>query len=308
MKPPIVIALGGNALIQHHQLGDFRQQLENVSKVCELIAETIPKNQPIVITHGNGPQVGNLELQMKALSPKIPSMPLDVETAMTQGQIGHMLFFGLDWFFPKKEISIVGTHVEVAHNDPAFANPSKPIGPWYGKKEMQTLKQQRIPLFHDPKKGWRRVVPSPMPKRIISLPTIRALLEKNHIVIACGGGGIPVMRKGNYWHGAEAVIDKDLSSQVLANSLHAKQFVMLTDEDYAYLGYSTKHPLPIKSITPAIAEQHLAQGEFGKGSMHPKVLAGIRFVRNGGKEAFIGHTQELDNILQYESGTCVRKE
>ncbi len=307
MKPPLVIALGGNALIHSHQLGNFQQQLENVSNVCELIAETIPKNQPLVITHGNGPQVGNLELQMNALSPRIPSMPLDVETAMTQGQIGHLLYLGMKWFLPQKEISVVCTHVEVNANDPAFHHPSKPIGPWYNQKQSLHLKREGIPLLHDAQNGWRKIVASPTPKKIISLPTIHSLLEKNHIVIACGGGGIPVIRKGKYFHGAQAVIDKDLSSQVLANALHSKQLIILTNENYAYLGYHSKHPLPIKSITPRLAEEYLEKGEFGSGSMHPKILAGIRFVRNGGKETLIGHTNELDNILLHESGTCIQK-
>jgi carbamate kinase len=257
---------------------------------------------------GNGPQVGNLELQMQALSPRIPSMPLDVETAMTQGQIGHMIYTTLKWFYPQKEISIVCTHVEVDARDEGFKHPTKPIGPYYTQAQAAHLKKQKIPLVHVPGKGYRRVVPSPIPQRILSLSTIQHLLARGDIVIACGGGGIPMIRKGKYFHGAEAVIDKDLSSQVLANAVHATKLVMLTNEDYAYLGYRSKHPLPIKHMDVRVAEEHLQRGTFEAGSMHPKVMAGIRFVRGGGREAFIGHTNELDNILQYESGTRITKE
>lgn len=304
---PLLIALGGNALIKPHQLGNFKQQLENVTHACEGIAALAKKGTPVVVTHGNGPQVGNLELQMQAASPKIPSMPLDVEGAMTQGQIGHLLFLGLKKWAPKLDVSVVVTHVEVDTHDPAFGFPTKPIGPWYNEKQAEHLKGEGIPLYHDPVKGFRKKVASPEPRKTLELNTIQALLKEGHTVICTGGGGIPVAHTPIGWKGVEAVIDKDLSSQLLANELKSEKLVILTNEKHAYAGYYTKKAVPLPTLSLKEAQKYLFKGEFGQGSMEPKIKAGMRFIQKGGKDAYIGHTNELEKVLKHESGTRIRR-
>lgn len=301
---PLIIALGGNALIHEHQLGNFKQQLQNVTSACKEIAALAKRGTPLVLTHGNGPQVGNLELQMKAASPRVPTMPLDVEGGMTQGQIGHLLFLGLKKWLPRAEISSVLTHVEVSVQDSAFSTPSKPIGPWY--KTNQYLKREKIPFTHDPKKGFRRVVASPEPKKILELEAIETLLKQQHIVIACGGGGVPVVQSANGWRGVEAVIDKDHSTQVLANALHAKEMAILTNEPFVYQGYYSGKPKPLTRLSLVKAKQLVKKGEFGAGSMRPKVEASMRFIQKGGKTAYIGQAGKLEKVLNHESGTRVR--
>ncbi len=302
---PLVIALGGNALIHEHQLGNFEQQLHNITLACKEIARLTRKKIPLVITHGNGPQVGNLELQLRALSPRIPTMPLDVEDAMTQGQIGHLLFLGLKKWLPNAKITCVLTHVEVDTKDTAFKHPSKPIGPWY--KSPQHLKQGKIPFIHDPKKGYRKLVASPVPQKIVELETIQTLLKENHIVIACGGGGIPVVKTKSGYIGVEAVIDKDFASQTLANSLGSKEMIILTNESYAYEGYYGSKRKAISFLSLKNGQKLLQKGEFGKGSMEPKIRASLRFIQKGGKVAYIGKTGELEKVLNHEKGTRVRK-
>lgn len=302
---PLVVAFGGNALIREHQLGNFKEQLQNVTLACKELAELVKEKTPLVIAHGNGPQVGNLELQMQAASPRIPTMPLDVEVGMTQGQIGHLIYLGMKKWLPKQEVSVVLTHIEVDKNDPGFKHPSKPIGPWY--QTDQHLKRGHIPFIHDPKKGFRRIVASPIPKKILEMEAIEALLEQNHIVIACGGGGIPLVKKKNQWVGVEAVIDKDFASQVLGNSLRSSEMVILTNESQAYLNYHTTHPEPIRSLSVKKAQSYIKQEQFGTGSMLPKIQASIRFIQKGGKTAYIGKTGELRQVLNHEKGTRLRK-
>jgi carbamate kinase len=302
---PLVVAFGGNALIRPHQLGDFREQLRNVTLACKELAALAKQGTPLVIAHGNGPQVGNLELQMQAASPRIPTMPLDVEVGMTQGQIGHLIYLGMKKWLPTQDISVVLTHIAVDSNDPGFRHPTKPIGPWY--KTDQHLKREHIPFIHDSKKGFRRVVASPIPKKILEMETIEALLEKNHIVVACGGGGIPVIPKNNAWRGVEAVIDKDFASQLLANSLQSKEMAILTNESQAYLNYRSPKPAPLHSLSVKKAQQYVKQGQFGEGSMLPKIQASIRFIQKGGKTAYIGKTGELQQVLNHEKGTRLRK-
>ncbi len=302
---PLVIALGGNALIREKELGNYAQQLHNVTRACKDIATLAREDQPLVITHGNGPQVGNLELQMNALSPRIPTMPLHVEVGMTQGEIGHLIFLGMKKWLPKKEITPILTHVEVDAYDVAFKHPSKPIGPWYAS--AQHLKREKIPFIHDVRKGFRKVVASPLPKKIIEMDAIEQLLEQNHIVIAGGGGGIPVVRKNNSFAGADAVIDKDFTAQTLANALGSREMVILTNEAFAYENFSGKSstiiPLPHLRVKKALSL--VKKGEFGKGSMEPKIRASVRFIQKGGKTAYIGKTGQLEKVLHNETGTRI---
>jgi len=301
---PLIIALGGNALIREHEIGNYAQQMKNITHACKEIAALAKKDIPLIITHGNGPQVGNLELQMQAASPRIPSMPLHVEVGMTQGEIGHLIAFGLKKWLPAQPVSVVLTHVEVNEKDEAFTHPSKPIGPWY--QSSQHLSREKIPFIHDTRKGFRKIVASPTPQKIVELNAIRELVEKGHIVVACGGGGIPVTRNKNHWSCADAVIDKDLTTQVLGNALAAREMVILTNESYAYTQYNTK-PMPIHSLSLAKARYYLKQGEFGRGSMEPKIRSTMRFIQKGGKTAYIGKTGELEEVLSHEKGTRIHK-
>ncbi|MDP2666240.1 MAG: carbamate kinase [Candidatus Diapherotrites archaeon] len=300
---PHIVGLGGNALIRMHQLGDFTQQLKNVQRTCRALATYAGKGNPLVITHGNGPQVGNLELQMRAASPNVPQMPLDVEGAMTQGQIGHLLFLGLKKWKPTLEISMILTHVEVDPKDYAFKIPTKPIGPWYSHSTHLT--RHRIPFLHDPKKGFRRLVASPNPQKIIELDAIRTLLKQGHVVIAGGGGGIPVFRNKMGYRGAEGVIDKDLASSLLATRLKAHQLTILTDESHVYTQFATRHPRPILHMNRREARAHLRKGEFGEGSMRPKIEAGLRFLQKGGRVVHIGHTDDAKQVMMGEKGTRI---
>lgn len=302
---PLIIALGGNALIREHEIGNYAQQMKNITFACKEIAALAKKDTPLVITHGNGPQVGNLELQMQAASPRIPTMPLHVEVGMTQGEIGHLIAFGLKKWLPTQHVTTVLTHVEVDAHDEAFKHPSKPIGPWY--KSSHHLTREKIPFIHDTKKGFRKIVASPNPKKIVELEAISELLEKNHIVIACGGGGIPVTHNTKKWQCADAVIDKDFSTQVLGNSLGAKEMIILTNESFAYTDYGKPTQKELKTLSLEKARHLLKQGHFGKGSMEPKIRSTIRFIQKGGKVAYIGKTGELEEVLNHEKGTRIHK-
>ena len=300
-----MVAFGGNALIRAHQLGNFKEQLRNVTLACKEVAALAKEGTPLVIVHGNGPQVGNLELQMQAASPRVPTMPLDVEVGMTQGQIGHLIYLGIKKWNQHAEISTVITHVEVNAKDAGFNHPSKPIGPWY--KTAQHLKREHIPFIQDPRKGFRRVVASPYPQKILEMKTIEILLEQNQIVIACGGGGIPVVRKNNAYAGVEAVIDKDFAAQLLANQLKSSELVILTNESYAYLDFGSKKQKALTHVKVNAVHDYARKGHFGEGSMLPKVQASIRFIQKGGKAAYIGKTGELTQVLTHETGTRITK-
>lgn len=298
---PLIIALGGNALIREHEIGNYAQQLKNITRACEEIAALVKKDTPLVITHGNGPQVGNLELQMQAASPRIPTMPLHVEVGMTQGEIGHLIAFGMRKWLPAQHITTILTHVEVDARDDAFTHPTKPIGPWY--KSSQQLTREKIPFIHDARKGYRKIVASPIPQKIVEIEAIKDLLDRNHVVIACGGGGIPVTRNKNKWSCADAVIDKDFSTQVLGNALSAREMIILTNESFAYTDYNTPQQKELKTLSLEKARLLLKQGHFGKGSMEPKIRSTIRFIQKGGKTAYIGKTGELNEVLNHEKGT-----
>ncbi len=302
---PLVIALGGNALIQEKEVGNYEQQLKNVQRAVEDIIPLIRKGQPVVIVHGNGPQVGSLEVQMHAVK-DIPPMPLNVEVAMTQGEIGHLIIHALTQKKGVRAATLI-THVEVNARDAGFRHPSKPIGKWMNEKEMKKEKKKGHAFMHDPKKGFRRIVASPQPQKIVEIETIRALLREKIVVVACGGGGIPVVKEKKGWKGVEAVIDKDLAAQHLANELGAETLVILTNEDAAYTGFGTPHPVALRSLTPAHARKLLEKGEFGKGSMEPKIEACIRFIQKGGKRAYIGKTGKLTEVMNHEDGTCLAR-
>jgi carbamate kinase len=307
----IVIALGGNALLQRGQKGTFEEQYENVKKSVTQIADLIQQGYKIVMTHGNGPQVGATLLRHEAAKNIVPAFPLDACGAETQGFIGYMIQQALRNEFKTRGIDkfvvTVISRVIVDKHDIAFEKPTKPIGPFYSKEEADKLKQQRpdLTVKEDAGRGYRRVVPSPDPKIIAERNAIRALVDAGFIVVACGGGGIPIIEDATLAVGVEAVIDKDLAGQRLATLIGAHIFVILTDIDAAYLNYGTPKQEKIGEITSGKLRNHLNEGHFKEGSMGPKVEAAIRFVESGGDRAIISELGKLVEALDGKTGTQV---
>jgi len=306
-----VIALGGNALLQRGQKGSFDEQYHNVRTTVTKIADLIQRGYKIVLTHGNGPQVGATLLRHEAAKNIVPAFPLDSCGAETQGFIGYMIqqalrnelkARGID-----KYVVTVITRVILDKHDSAFQNPTKPIGPFYSKEEAAKVKEQRPELVikEDAGRGYRRVVASPDPKIIAERFAIRALVDAGFVVVACGGGGIPIIEEDGHAVGVEAVIDKDLAGQRLATLIGANVFVVLTDVDGAYINYRTPKQELIKEITSGKLRNYLKEGQFKEGSMAPKVEAAIRFVEGGGERAIIAALGSLIEALESKTGTHV---
>jgi carbamate kinase len=302
----VVVALGGNALLRRGQPLTAENQRENARTACEALAPLALEHE-LVLSHGNGPQVGLLALQGSAYK-DVDVYPLDVLDAQTEGLIGYILEQELGNALPfEKHIATLLTMIEVDRNDPAFANPTKPIGPMYGKDEADSLGSEKGWTFKPDADGFRRVVPSPLPQRIFGIPAIRTLLDGGWIVICSGGGGIPTRYSdepavpGRRLEGVEAVIDKDLASALLAVELGADALVIVTDVDAVYSGWGTHEQRAIRRATPAA----LAKSEFAEGSMWPKVKAACTFVEQTGKIAVIGSIAETSALLRGEAGTTV---
>ena len=303
-KKIAVVALGGNALLRGNELGTIQQQEKNTYDTCVHLIKLIKDGYELVITHGNGPQVGNIMLRNEAgyKEYKIPQMPIDICVADSQGGIGYMIERQikniLREFKIRKNVVTIITQVVVDKNDPAFNDPTKPVGGYYLKEEAELLARARGLIFkEDPRKrGWRRVVPSPEPKEIVNKKTIRDLVKRGNIVIAAGGGGVPVYRdeKKNLV-GVEAVIDKDLASSLLAREIGAEAFYILTDVANVYLNFHKPNQVALEKITAKKAEEYLETGEFADGSMGPKIIAAIEFVKGGGKETIITESTQLAN-------------
>jgi carbamate kinase len=308
----IVIALGGNAILQAGQRGTIKEQLENVDIICAHLVEIISnKRCKMVITHGNGPQIGNVLLQNEMASSLVPSMPLDMCGAATQGMMGYMiqqtLANRLRAAGLRHHITTVITQVIVSREDPALKKPTKPIGPFYSFDEAQKLHRDKgWSMFEDSSRGYRRVVPSPRPFEIQETRIIRDLLEKEEIVIAVGGGGIPVIREEDRsLRGIEAVIDKDLAAEKLAEDINAAIFMILTDVEQVKLNYGSVAEVGISLMTADEAENYVKEGQFGEGSMKPKVEAGIRFIRAGGRRTIITALNKALEALEGQVGTMI---
>ncbi|MCS6774246.1 MAG: carbamate kinase [Anaerolineae bacterium] len=299
----IVVALGGNALLQRDQPMTAEVQRENAHRAALALARLAAAHQ-VLITHGNGPQIGLLALQQVA-SPHTPTYPLDVLGAQTQGLIGYVLEQELRAVLPDTApIATLLTLVEVDLDDPAFQNPTKFIGPSYAEAEACRLSAEHGWAFKQDGTRWRRVVPSPQPKHILPLQVIRWMVERSAIVICTGGGGIPVARTADGgWMGVEAVIDKDLASALLAREVGAEMLIIATESDGVYLDYGTSRQSMLRRTTPAHLRQHLHH--FPPGSMGPKVQAAIDFVEHTGRPAVIGALADLDSLLSGSSGTWV---
>lgn len=311
-KKTVVVALGGNAILQAGQRGTFEEQLENVYHTAEQLADMVLSGQwRIVITHGNGPQVGQILLQNDAARHLVPPMPMDVCGAESQGLIGYMVQQALHNILVRRgrpDIPIVTlvTQVLVDKDDPAFQNPTKPVGPFYTKGEALKLREEKgWHVVEDAGRGWRRVVPSPDPKAIVEKDAIRILVENRAIVIASGGGGIPVIRENGTYRGVEAVIDKDLAGERLAEDVGAQVFLILTDVDRVRLNYRKPNEVALEQMRLKEAKGYLAEGHFAKGSMEPKVKACVRFVEEGGERAVIASLDQALAALHGQAGTQI---
>ncbi len=313
MRKRIVIALGGNAILQRGQRGTYEEQMRNVRKTARQIAEIILHNDyEVVITHGNGPQVGALLLHMDAGQQVygIPAQPMDVAGAMTQGQIGYMIGQALMNELRKKgvekPVATVVTQTVVERDDPAFQNPSKPVGPFYDEETAKRLAEEKgWTVVEDAGRGWRRVVPSPDPKGHVEAPVIQDLVEKGFIVIASGGGGVPVVEENGQLKGVEAVIDKDLAGEKLAEEVSADIFMILTDVNGAAVNYGKPDERWLGRVTVDELKRYYEEGHFRKGSMGPKVLAAIRFIEWGGERAVIASLDRAVEALEGKTGTQV---
>jgi carbamate kinase len=307
----IVIALGGNAVLKRGDKGTFDEQYQNVKTSVGNIADLIVGGYNIVLTHGNGPQVGATLLRHEAAKSVVPPFPLDACGAESQGFIGYMIQQALRNELKSRGIDkyvvTVITRVIVDKDDLAFQNPSKPIGPFYSKDEATQILRQRPDLVvrEDAGRGYRRVVPSPDPKIIAERYAIRALVDSGFIVVACGGGGIPIIEEGTQASGVEAVIDKDLAAQRLATLIGANILIILTDVAGTYINYGTAQQEMITEITSGKLRNYLREGQFREGSMAPKVEAAIRFVESGGERAIIAELGNLLEALEGKTGTHV---
>ena len=305
MGKTAVIAFGGNALLRNGQSGTYNEQIENVKDTCRSIVHLIEKGYNIVIGHGNGPQVGNVMLQHEITSrvTDVLAMPLDFCVSETQGSIGYLIEQGLRNILLEHNIkrNVVGiiTQVVVDKDDPLFANPTKPVGPYYKEKQMNAFLENNpgTPFKEDPKgNGWRRVVASPKPHSITNIDIVKTLSEAGNIVITVGGGGIPVIiDKHKQLKGVEAVIDKDLASALAAVEIGAEEFYILTDVPKIYINFRKENEKALDVITVEEAERYLSEGHFAEGSMAPKVRAALYFVKYGGKECIITEAGQLNN-------------
>lgn len=310
----IVVALGGNAILSTDPSAQAQEAA--LVETARYLVKLIQNGDELIITHGNGPQVGNLLLQhLKANSEKNPAFPLDSLVAMTEGSIGFWLQNALENALVdaniEKSVASVVTQVIVDKDDPAFADPSKPIGPFYSEEEAKAESEKTGATFkEDAGRGWRKVVASPKPIGIKEINSIRTLLNDGQIVIAAGGGGIPVIENENgYLDGVEAVIDKDFASQLLAELVEADVFIVLTGVDYVYINYNKPNQERLERVTVSQLQEYIKQGQFAPGSMLPKVEAAIDFVthHSAGKAA-ITSLSNLGALIESESGTIIVKD
>jgi carbamate kinase len=297
-----VIAFGGNALLRSGQKGTFEEQVANVEATCESLLALVRRGYNIVIGHGNGPQVGNDLLRHEAGRKEfgLPALPMDYCGAETQGGIAYLIETAMDRVLSRnglnRNVVSLVTRVEVAADDPMFLNPTKPVGPYYTKEEADVLAAAGVTLKEDPRgRGWRKVVPSPVPIGIANIDIVKELALRGNIVVTVGGGGIPVVKDEHGYRGVEAVIDKDLASALAAVTIGADEFYILTDVDKAYINFRQPGEQALDTITVAQARSYLAEGQFAEGSMAPKIRAGILFVEKTGGSCVITEASRLQD-------------
>jgi carbamate kinase len=309
----IVVALGGNAILQPGQKGTAAEQRANIARTAGAIVSLVEVGHKVVVTHGNGPQVGNILLQNEAGVDQVPAMPLDVCGAESQGLVGYMIQQALSNELVSRKlpamVTTIVTQIVVAARDPAFGNPTKPVGPFYPVEQGRSLAAERGWVMKEVRPGLcRRVVPSPEPLHIVERDTIRTLAAAGTLVVACGGGGIPVVEDlDGALRGVEAVVDKDLAGQRLAADIGADVFAIFTDVDRVALSYGTPEQRFLDRMTLEEAKTYMELGNFPPGSMGPKVLAVIRFLEAGGKRAVIAAIGESAAALAGKAGTTVMK-
>ncbi|WP_282802310.1 carbamate kinase [Secundilactobacillus kimchicus] len=307
----IVVALGGNAILSKDASAQAQQAA--LLDTARYLVEFIKQGDQLIISHGNGPQVGNLLLQQAAGSTaENPAMPLDTAVAMTQGSIGYWMQNALDQVLAEEALSVdvatVVTQVEVSPDDPAFQSPTKPIGPFYSKDEVETLRAQHPDqtFVEDAGRGFRRVVPSPRPIGVNEASVVNKLVAADVVPIAVGGGGVPVVREGSRFVGREAVIDKDFASEKLAELVDADLLIVLTAVDNIYVNFNQPDQKQLDQVTVSEMETYIDQGQFAKGSMLPKVQAAIEFVKNNPKgKAVVTSLENVGRFLSDGDGTII---
>jgi carbamate kinase len=310
----ILITLGGNAILPARGTGTFDEQCAITRLTMQPIAALVEQGVRVVLSHGNGPIVGNILIRNEAARDQIPPMPLDVCGADSQGGIGYMMQQALDNELKRlgiqRTVTTIVTQVVVDERDPAFRRPTKPIGPFYSQERARILaKEKGWTVTEDAGRGWRRVVASPKPLEVVEIAAIRKLVEDGAIVIAAGGGGIPVSRQWDgTLHGVEAVIDKDLASSLLARLLGCEMLCIITGVDRVALDYGKPEQRDLPCATAEELSEYAAAGHFPAGSMGPKVQAAIEFVRGGGREVVITSPSKLMEALEGATGTRVRRE
>jgi len=314
VKELIAVALGGNMILQKGQPKTYEQQMANLRMATEVIVDIIKLGYDVILTHGNGPQVGNILLQQQAgIQEGIPAQPLNICGAMSQGQIGFMIQTALEERLTEsnltnKRVVAIITRALVDKNDTAFKEPTKPIGPFYTEEQAIELhRKTKDTYINDAGRGYRKVVPSPIPLEILEGDTIRRCVTEGDIVIAVGGGGIPVARENGHFIDVEAVIDKDRATEVLATQIDADGLMILTNVSNAFLNFGKENQEAIATISVEKMEQYINDGFFAKGSMKPKVESAVNFVKNGGKYAIITNPENALEALQGRAGTRVVK-
>lgn len=306
-----LIAFGGNAILPKGSRGLQSEQMKKAQKAAKLMIDVIKKGYELILVHGNGPQVGNLLIQMEEAINKVPPFSLEVCDAMTEGSMGFMLEKAIINELRKnsvdKEVATLITQIVVDKDDPAFQNPTKPIGPFYSQYRAQMLKKEKKwHMAEDSGRGYRKVVPSPIPIDVVPKKILYELARSGKIIIAAGGGGIPVIINGRgLFQGVEAVIDKDYASSLIAREVKADLFVILTNVPRVCLHFGTKEEIPLRNMTVDEAQKYLDEGQFPPGSMGPKIRAAIEYIKTGGKEVIITSSEHLRAALINRSGTKI---
>jgi carbamate kinase len=306
----VVVALGGNALLRRGAPDTYEEAYGAARRAAERIADIAAEGWGVVVTHGNGPQVGRILIQQEAASAQVHPMPLDVCGAESQGQIGYLLQVTIgDVFFERgmeRPVATVLTLTRVRADDPAFANPTKFVGPFFDEAQARALEQERGWVMKaDPHGGYRRVVPSPAPYSIVETPVIRQLVADGVIVIASGGGGVPVIEDGPRLIGKEGVVDKDLAAAILAREVEATTLLIATDVPKIQRGFGSLMPEDLDRLSVSDARALQEAGEFGAGSMGPKVQAAVGFLEAGGRRAFVGTLEDAPAVLRGTGGTAI---
>lgn len=303
----VVVALGGNALSPSAATGSVEEMREALATTAASLADLVAAGTSLVLTHGNGPQVGRLLLQQELAAAEVPPMPMDVCGALSQGQLGYLVAQALDNELRVRRLSArvlsLVTQVVVAGRDPAFRRPSKPVGPSYERPKAQEIAHATGHVFTiQPDGRWRRVVASPRPVRLVEAEPLRALVESGHVVVAAGGGGVPVVEHRGRLHGVEAVVDKDRTAGLLATAVGADALLVLTEVSRVQLDFGTAQAREVAELTVVEARQLLAEGQFPAGSMGPKVEACAAFAEKGGRAA-VGALRDAAEVLAGRAGT-----